>query len=92
MSEEKIELGDKVKDLTTGFEGVATSRSEFLTGCTRVGVQPPVDKDGKVPDAHWFDEPMLTIVEKEAVKPPEVVKKDPGGPQPNPKRAKDCPS
>lgn len=35
-----IKLGDKVKDKISGFEGLATARSEFLYGCVRILVEP----------------------------------------------------
>ena len=54
-----IKLGTKVKDSITGFEGIATSRVEYLIGCTQIGITPPVDKDGKVPDVVYLDEYRL---------------------------------
>ncbi len=51
----KVELGTKVRDMVTGFVGVVTGRTEWLTGCATVGLQGEV-KDGKVPDAFWVDE------------------------------------
>lgn len=35
---EQIDLGDCVKDESTGIKGVVSSVSEFMTGCTRYGV------------------------------------------------------
>lgn len=63
----KINLGDKARDTVTGFEGIAVVRSEYISGCARVGLQPAVDKDGKIPDAQHFDEPMLTVVKAATV-------------------------
>ena len=57
-----VELGDEVKDTVTGFIGIVVARHQYLYGCTRISVQPPVDKDGKVPDSHGFDEPQLEIL------------------------------
>jgi hypothetical protein len=54
-----IELGKKYKDSITGFEGVATSRTTYISGCVHVGLQAPVDKDGKVPDTAFFDEERI---------------------------------
>lgn len=64
----KIELGDKVRDSVSGFEGIAIGRTTWLQGCDRITVQPKVDKDGKPQDAHTFDEPQLIIVAKKKVK------------------------
>ncbi len=36
--------------------------------CDRYGVQPAVDKDGKIPDIHYFDEASLEVEEAEADK------------------------
>ena len=54
-----FELGVKVKDIVSGFQGIVTSRTEYLNGCIRYGVEAQeLKKDG---DAHelWFDEAVL---------------------------------
>lgn len=58
----KVKLGDKCKDKVSGFEGVAISEHNYLNGCRRVTLQPPVDKDGKLPGVETFDDPQLEIV------------------------------
>ena len=58
-----IPLGAKVKDIITGFEGKAIGRTEWLTGCITISVQPMVDKDGKIPESRSIDEPTLEVVE-----------------------------
>ena len=73
----KIKLGDKVRDTVSGFEGIAFGQTLFLHGCTRIGVQPVVDKDGKLPEAQWFDEPQLVKVSAKAV---ETGSRKTGGP------------
>lgn len=40
----EIKLGDKVKDKVTGYEGIATSKTEFLNGCTQIEVTPKIKK------------------------------------------------
>ena len=75
-----VKLGDKARDTVTGFEGTVTSRTEYISGCTRVGLQPGVDKDGKIPDAQHFDEPMLEVL-GQAIAPKTS---DRGGPRPAP--------
>ena len=55
-------LGKKAKDKVTGFEGIITSKHIYLTGCNQYGVQPTVDKDGKVPDVRYFDEGRVQIL------------------------------
>jgi len=59
-----VKLGQTVKDLVTGFEGVAVCRADYLHGMPRVDVQPPIKKDGSVPDEHAFDESQLVIIKK----------------------------
>ena len=60
-----IELGDRVKDRITGYTGIVNTKSEYLNGCRRFGVQSEkVDKDGRVPDSIYFDEPDLTVIKK----------------------------
>ena len=42
-----IKLGDLVKDLVTGFTGIATSHTEYLYGCVHIGITSRgLDKDG----------------------------------------------
>lgn len=55
-------LGKLAKDKITGFEGIITSKHIYLTGCTQYGLQPKIDKDGKVPDKNYFDEGRLEII------------------------------
>lgn len=59
---DKVQLGDKVKDKVTGFIGIAIGKTNWLHGCTRVIVQPPMDKDGKIPESMSFDEPQLEVI------------------------------
>lgn len=66
MSDSKvtIKLGDRVRDRVSGLEGVVVMRSEYLNGCVRYGVQPVVDKDGKMPDSHYIDEMQIEVIGK----------------------------
>lgn len=65
MFDKKVKLGDEVKDKVSGFKGIAVCKHDYLNGCSRFSIQPPVDKDGKLPDTATFDEPQLELVEKE---------------------------
>lgn len=58
-----LELGVKVRDKVTGFEGIATSRLEHLNGCTQYGVSGKVDKDGKMIDAYYIDHAQLEKID-----------------------------
>lgn len=56
-------LGFKVKDVVTGFEGVAESISFDLYGCIQVVVRPEkVKSQAELPNGQWFDAKRLTAV------------------------------
>lgn len=57
-----VELGQTVKDVISGYEGVVTSITAYLYGCSRVTVQSREMKDGKPVDYQVFDEQQLQIV------------------------------
>lgn len=84
----EIKLGDKVKEIYTGFTGIAVGRTQWLHGCDRIGIMPEkLDKDGKPQELQWFDEPQVQLVKSQA---PKVAKSSkttrPGGPRPDPQR------
>jgi hypothetical protein len=56
-------LGNKVQSLTTGLQGILTSRSENLYGCNRYYIQPPVSAAGTIPDGWWVDEDDIKVLE-----------------------------
>lgn len=58
----KFNLGDELKDSVTGFIGVAIAKTDWIHQCTRWTLQPPVNKEGKIPDQGTFDEPALVLV------------------------------
>ncbi len=80
----KINNGDKVKDIVTGFVGVVVGRAEYLTGCRQVCVSPAV-RGGKCEDARWFDEDRVKLVKTRAVIVPIV---NAGGPVATPPPAR----
>jgi len=59
----KIELGDTVKCIHTGFKGVAVARTEFINGCIQYSVAPKVKNDNKIEDEIGMDENSLEVVE-----------------------------
>lgn len=61
-------LGKTFTDRVTGFTGVCTARIEYITGCVHLGIQPAVDKEGKLPSMEYFDESRLKSESYEAVK------------------------
>lgn len=78
-----VKLGDKAKDIVSGFEGIAVGKTIWLNGCTRVGLQSDILQDGKPIDTQWFDAPQLVVVEADKVTPGP---RDTGGPISTPKR------
>ena len=62
-----VNLGDRVRDRVSGFEGIADSFHVYLQGCRRIGIQPRVGKDGKMEPAVVFDEPNLEVLEEKVV-------------------------
>ena len=79
---DKLKTGDKVRDTVTGLEGTVVAITEWLNGCIRVTVQPPVVKDGKPVDATTFDIQQLELTADSA---PRVLQRT-GGPYPEPTR------
>jgi len=77
-----ILLGSQVKDKVTGFEGIAVSRIEYLSGCVQYGVRPRyIEKEmkGTYPAIEYIDEGQLEELgrgwqklraEKESTSPP----------------------
>lgn len=59
-----IELGSRVRDLITGFEGAVIGRTEWLYGCARIVVEGLELKDGKPHDPQWFDEQRVEELEQ----------------------------
>ena len=77
----EIELGNKVRDKVTGFEGIATAKIEYINGCIQFCVKPKVKEDGKMPDGEYIDVDELEIVDKGII----IEADSTGGPQ------RDCP-
>ncbi len=91
-----LDLGDKVKDRITGFTGIAVGKTDWIYGCTRIGVQPEMDKEGKLQEVQWFDILSLDVVEKNAINRQKNMEKETteyvktGGPMPfTPQRNKE---
>ena len=64
----KFNLGDKVKDEITGFEGIIIARVQWLNMCNTYTVKPQTLKDGVPQDSYGFDEPQILIVEEKVFK------------------------
>jgi hypothetical protein len=61
----KFEVGETVKDIVTGYEGVVMAVSYYFTGCNHYGVcTRQTGEKEKVDDWKWFDEKRLERVPK----------------------------
>lgn len=63
-----VKLGDKVRDIVSGYEGIVIGVTHYLHGCTVCGVKSQGLHDGKPVSTQWFDMPQLKTVKKKAVK------------------------
>lgn len=61
----QIKLGQKVKDVVTGFEGTATGRAEYLATVPRVQVVRQ-HTDGRMQE-EWLDEGRLEVTSPDVV-------------------------
>lgn len=77
-----IQLGDRVRDQVTGFEGIVVGITTWLHGCRRCVVQPRELRDGKPIEAQTFDEPQLEAIDRAVVGTTHKT----GGPSPNAER------
>lgn len=51
----EIKLGQRARDVITGFEGIITAKIEFINGCTQYNLTGKAPKSGdKVPEI-WID-------------------------------------
>lgn len=60
-------LGDKVRCKITGFEGIVTGQTSWISGCHTSGVRSQSLKDGEPMDVCWFDDPQLELVSRGSV-------------------------
>lgn len=64
-----MQLGDRVRDEVTGFEGVVLGRAEFLYEATqcRVHTRTLSDTNQMPRDGIWFEEDRLALIEEHAL-------------------------
>ena len=63
-----MNLGDKVKDVATGLEGVVVEVASWLTGCDTALIQSKPKKGETVPpNAVWVDRVRLKVVKRAVV-------------------------
>lgn len=78
------QIGKKARDRITGFEGVITGRSEYITSCDHILLQLETDDKGSYVEGRWFDEGRIMLL-GDGVNPAELVAESekPGGPMLN---------
>lgn len=74
----KFNVGDEVRDLVTGLEGIVTGREDCITGCSRMSVQPKVTDGKTMPSGYFIDQDRLELLVEAHAPMFEVVKA--GGP------------
>lgn len=57
-----VNLGDKVKDVVSGASGIATAKSEWLTGCVPIGISVGFDKAKGEEIVFWTDEERCKVL------------------------------
>lgn len=63
-----IKLGEEVRDVITGFEGIVIARSEYLSGRIMIEVQPKgLDRYGEMQNSERIDEQRLNGKEQKGL-------------------------
>lgn len=62
-----VELGQKVKDRVTGFNGIAIARVEYLNGCVQILVRPKMVKPAKGDNLEYPNAIYIDVEELDAV-------------------------
>ena len=65
--EKKFDHGETVRDIITGFQGVITGHSDYLTGCDIYLLQPKAKSKSEKAEGKWFDEDRLEKVKAKKV-------------------------
>lgn len=78
----RFALGDVLRCRITGLEGVAVAFSEYLYGCRRWAIQPPIN-DAKKMEWAWLDEPQAEHVASAPAATPAAPARATGGPRPD---------
>lgn len=60
MTRPTIILGREYKDSVTGFTGMATAKSDYISGLAYVELTGKVGSEGKKAESDWFDTLRVT--------------------------------
>lgn len=81
MNDLKESFGLTGKDIITGFTGVITGASSYISGCDQLLLAPRADEKGDVKDGQWYDSSRVQIMpEYLRVELPESLVKEAPGP------------
>ena len=61
--ETEIDLGDRVRDIACGFEGVTIQKATYINGCVSFAIMPKVTKKHPLPDYYWIDHGRLERID-----------------------------
>lgn len=82
MKEFEFELGSVLSDNITGFEGVVTGRSQWISGSNTYSLKPQKLKDGMPQSTEWLDEAVLSLKKEKATSiQPVAASRKTGGPE-----------
>jgi hypothetical protein len=62
-----VQLGETVRDVVSGFTGMAVRKVTYVNGCIQFEVQPKVAEAGKMPESQYFDHQRLESVAGEVL-------------------------
>lgn len=60
-------IGKEATDTITGFSGLVTGYTEYISGCAQLLLAPKVKKGGEFIEARWFDEQRLVMADENAL-------------------------
>lgn len=64
-----VKLGDRARDIVSGFEGIVVAKIQYLTGCDRYSLEGKHVLGAKAEDYYQtFDASRLELIEAGAIK------------------------
>lgn len=83
---DKIIMGNRVKDLVTGFEGIVTGEVKYMNGCEKWAIDGKWISDKQQTDGLWADKGQVVKIDDGIIE--SLTKKDTlsGGPMRTPPR------
>lgn len=67
MIKAKYEMGDTLKDIVSGYEGIVMVVALYSTGCLHYGLAPTKLKDNVIGNWEWLDQSRLILVESNTI-------------------------